>query len=830
MKSVLLIACMLLFFHNGFSQTISGIQETVPVFSATHDPNYLKKHERVITGSFYQSKENWQAIIDSTWGPGSSYLLKLRIFDSYAGEINNRFDGFLSLGWDDTQWDSLRNHYRSMINDSTSRGRFCAIMNYFSNEFRDIHTIAGDTTLFSTAFNPGVPFLCAYGFWNVEHFGAVATALPDCTSLILRVVDDHPLGLKPGDIILGYEGIPYHILLNDLTEAQIPALLPFAGAKSAEQHFYYQNVGMNWHMFETIDILQYSSGDTLHLPTVPLINLDVPPMLNFEQLEIPGIPFPDWENNQIVSYGIIENTNIGYIYLISEDYYISPSPDDQFFEAVNALKNTEGLIIDMRWNEGGWAFFDDAFEILFNESFNTLNGANRCSNSSHDLCTNNYTESHQINGDPESLYDFPIALLLGPTCVSMGDRTATRLNYHPMLKSFGKAPAASFGLNRFIENYAGWFLRYSTEDLYHVNQPGVYLNRSEFPIDFPVWFDPADVANGEDTVVKTALEWIENLSYAHDVTVDKTYVKPITDTILITATPENPNQHELSLSADITTFENVFVDSLPLYDDGEHGDGYADDNLWGNFYYSEDEHSFNVSVTTHDRTLSSSHTISNAAWFTSIGRVAYDFWSPYIVEDSIPNPGDALGFKLHLKNEGGETTAKGLEARIYSDTPKIIVHNHWSTFPDISAGNTVESTMSFSVQISSDIFSDTTIYVSILISSNDYDFWIDSFPLDIVTSLDKSSGGVPATFGMDQNYPNPFNPTTIINYGIPITNDVELSIFNLLGQKIVTLVSEKKNAGYHQIEWDASGFANGIYYYQIKAGEFHDVKKMILLR
>jgi flagellar hook assembly protein FlgD len=80
------------------------------------------------------------------------------------------------------------------------------------------------------------------------------------------------------------------------------------------------------------------------------------------------------------------------------------------------------------------------------------------------------------------------------------------------------------------------------------------------------------------------------------------------------------------------------------------------------------------------------------------------------------------------------------------------------------------------------------------------------------------------------NYPNPFNPNTVINYELPTTNIVELSIYNLLGQKVATLVSERKAAGDHQVEWDATGFSSGIYYYQIRAGEFQAVRKMILLR
>jgi hypothetical protein len=89
---------------------------------------------------------------------------------------------------------------------------------------------------------------------------------------------------------------------------------------------------------------------------------------------------------------------------------------------------------------------------------------------------------------------------------------------------------------------------------------------------------------------------------------------------------------------------------------------------------------------------------------------------------------------------------------------------------------------------------------------------------------------ITTSFQLAQNYPNPFNPTTIINYELPITNYVDLSIYNTLGQKVATLVNEKRKAGIHQVTWDASGYASGIYYYKIETGEFQDVKKMILLK
>jgi len=85
-------------------------------------------------------------------------------------------------------------------------------------------------------------------------------------------------------------------------------------------------------------------------------------------------------------------------------------------------------------------------------------------------------------------------------------------------------------------------------------------------------------------------------------------------------------------------------------------------------------------------------------------------------------------------------------------------------------------------------------------------------------------------FALHQNYPNPFNPTTVISYQLSTVSEVELSVYNLPGQKVVTLVSEKQNAGSYQVEWDASGFTSGVYYYRIKVGKFVDVKKMILIK
>jgi hypothetical protein len=99
-----------------------------------------------------------------------------------------------------------------------------------------------------------------------------------------------------------------------------------------------------------------------------------------------------------------------------------------------------------------------------------------------------------------------------------------------------------------------------------------------------------------------------------------------------------------------------------------------------------------------------------------------------------------------------------------------------------------------------------------------------------VLAIEINEDVIPVEYSLLQNYPNPFNPRTVISYQLSVISEVDLSIYNLLGQQVATLVNERQSAGSHQVEWDASGFASGIYYYILKTGEFQDVKKMVLLR
>jgi hypothetical protein len=90
--------------------------------------------------------------------------------------------------------------------------------------------------------------------------------------------------------------------------------------------------------------------------------------------------------------------------------------------------------------------------------------------------------------------------------------------------------------------------------------------------------------------------------------------------------------------------------------------------------------------------------------------------------------------------------------------------------------------------------------------------------------------GVPERFELMQNYPNPFNPTTMIQYSLVDRQLVNIKVYDVLGKEVMELVNEVKEAGYHTVEFRADGLSSGVYYYQMKSGEFVEMKKMLLIK
>jgi hypothetical protein len=104
--------------------------------------------------------------------------------------------------------------------------------------------------------------------------------------------------------------------------------------------------------------------------------------------------------------------------------------------------------------------------------------------------------------------------------------------------------------------------------------------------------------------------------------------------------------------------------------------------------------------------------------------------------------------------------------------------------------------------------------------------WAAAVPMGIT----QTSEEVPEKFILGQNYPNPFNPETKINFSIPNSMAVKITVSDILGKQVAMLVNEKLNAGTYTTDWNASGYPSGVYFYRLEAENFSEVKKMILVK
>jgi hypothetical protein len=112
-------------------------------------------------------------------------------------------------------------------------------------------------------------------------------------------------------------------------------------------------------------------------------------------------------------------------------------------------------------------------------------------------------------------------------------------------------------------------------------------------------------------------------------------------------------------------------------------------------------------------------------------------------------------------------------------------------------------------------------------ASNSVSVLFNELAVDIVlTTADQ----LPRRFELFQNYPNPFNPTTKIKFALSEATVAKLEVYNIMGQKISTLCNKRLEAGYHSATWNAESRASGVYFFRLKAGDFEQTRKMILMK
>ena len=208
-------------------------------------------------------------------------------------------------------------------------------------------------------------------------------------------------------------------------------------------------------------------------------------------------------------------------------------------------------------------------------------------------------------------------------------------------------------------------------------------------------------------------------------------------------------------------------------------------------------------------------------WKVSLFNIVDPFLSEIsVAPDTLPADGISEGvIIISPKNNSDTLLASGLQV-ILSNTGAGLL----SLVTDLGDG-TYEATITSPIALGSD-----TISASVISGSDTVSIFRNAIVIYVNPTSFNENVISPDKFYLYQNYPQPFNPSTTIKYHIPKSSFVSLKVFDALGKEVVTLVNEEKTSGNYEVEFDGSGLTSGIYFYALKAGEFSDTKKMILLK
>ncbi len=195
------------------------------------------------------------------------------------------------------------------------------------------------------------------------------------------------------------------------------------------------------------------------------------------------------------------------------------------------------------------------------------------------------------------------------------------------------------------------------------------------------------------------------------------------------------------------------------------------------------------------------------------------------VSPSVPQNVEGIGFENKAviswlpnveEDLNSYTLYRSTDPQFDPDTLKFYLH---TTTDTLYVDTNVETGQTYYYKVSAFDFagnkSEYSPSVSVFITTN-----ID----DMVSSV------VPERFELYQNFPNPFNPTTKISFALPQRSNVKLAVYNIIGQMVTELINTELAAGYHTIDFDATNFSSGLYFFRIAARDFIDVRKMMLLK
>jgi len=463
-----------------------------------------------VEDSVFPTKETMRKRIDEAWGEAPDKSDRLEIFDLIWDTLGVGYAGFVTGHVD---WDEIKSRYRPEVEKADSFGRFYSLMSNIFREIQDGHTYIYGTTVCSSietdiTLNKRPPVFVTS---TIEtNIGACVTVDENDQLLVYEVDPNNPAGLEPGDIIVGYDGKSWKELLELIFEWELPICGANFSSNEAQEFLLQRTVVSNAHLFKDLNFKKYGSEEVNSYKTDD-IQLFKTEIRCTEQLLVKDGPEPV-DNDQQVSWGRLPNSNIGYIYISGYTLGVS----SEFEKAVSELMDTDGLIIDERYNFGGWGGEQTAAALLFNEDVpEKLHCRMRADSYDYlamDFDDVLYDGIFSLKADTQTFYDKPIAVLVAPLGVSGGDVFPYLMSFHPKAKRFGMATSGSFGALRpwlsqtpdpIIDDfYVGY-----TNCVFYDDDKNLWQAKEESP-EVEVWFNQEDVRNGVDTVAQAAIDWI----------------------------------------------------------------------------------------------------------------------------------------------------------------------------------------------------------------------------------------------------------------------------------------------------------------------------------
>jgi C-terminal processing protease CtpA/Prc len=515
------------------------------------------------------------------WGdiPDDPVELQYR-FDDLWFEISRAFPDFQGL---DLDWDAFGDEYREKMGEAQSYGDYAHVLSMMGHALKESHVRLVAGRVLGKHGAPDLPGLAKVTAFvdqapvfiplPTSRIGACCTVTADEELVISSIWDGspNPYGLQVGDEIVGLNGVPWEDWIPRLESAGIPILGSPGGAETARTYNLLRSVIANVNLFEKINIMRVGTGevDTMDVVYVPLGD-EIP--ICHDLTETEGLVSVDdprralsFMDDPMFVYGIIKDQNIGYVYIKStrpgnSDWASHPDAlafSDEFEEAILCLRNTDGLILDLRTNIGGIeiTIFYKGLAHLFKgtedrfiigtavrdpeaDDRTTLVsgreawGGEGCSafpvsNWFGRLCRAYEHIWGSLEGelpfpadDPDLYYEKPIIVMTGPDCVSSGEWLVQFLSTFPNVTIIGRDPNGSLTgvYPRVHDSWVYWHEDPTTDYVHFVvptvayyfvdEQPIRHLSRRTGVVDEEVWFTKEDLITGTDTVRARAIQLI----------------------------------------------------------------------------------------------------------------------------------------------------------------------------------------------------------------------------------------------------------------------------------------------------------------------------------